>query len=32
MTPRDVALAEQKTETAALIDQLLATPQVAQSR
>jgi ankyrin repeat protein len=31
MTPRDVALAEQKTETAALIDKLLATEQVAQS-
>jgi ankyrin repeat protein len=32
MTPRDVALAEQKTETAALIDKLLATQQVVQSR
>jgi ankyrin repeat protein len=32
MTPRDVALAEQKTETAAFIDKLLATQQVAQSR
>ena len=32
MTPREVALAEQKTETAAFIDRLLATEQVAQSR
>ena len=32
MTPRDVALAEQKTETAALIDKLLTTQQVARSR
>jgi len=32
MTPKDVALAEQKTETAAFIDKLLTTQQVAQSR
>jgi hypothetical protein len=32
MTPKDVALAEQKTETAAFIDKLLATQRVAQSR
>jgi uncharacterized protein len=32
MTPREVALAEQKTETAAFIEKLLATEQVAQSR
>jgi ankyrin repeat protein len=32
MTPRDVALAEQKPETAAFIDKLLAGEQVAQSR
>jgi hypothetical protein len=32
MTPKDVALAEQKAETAAFIDKLLTTQQVAQSR
>jgi uncharacterized protein len=32
MTPKEVALAEQKTETAALIDRLLSTQQVAESR
>ena len=32
MTPRDVAMAEEKFETAALIEQLLAAGQVAQSR
>ena len=32
MTPKDVALAEQKAETAAFIDKVLTTQQVAQSR
>ena len=32
MTPRDVAIAEQKLETAAFIEKLLPTEQVAQSR